>query len=337
MTKLPFGGKAPKPLPWHPLPLMEDYLENLEIEERTPAYVRNVKLGLTHFGIFAQQEGIKHPAEIERPHILRFQAYLNTVTKENGDYLKLGTKQQQMKHLRAWIHWLLDTEVLTHDPWIRIRVGRTTKKPNPLEDDEIAQLFAAHQQQAFSISPFFYHRRETILTLLYGWGLRIHELQGLTVSGMDTRLDWVTAKNKGGGTKVLPYADEMKQITQRWLAQRATRAVPEVDSLLIDQFGNELTTHNLRKIVSELGQRAGVNVNPHRLRDSFGTALLDNDVPVERIMKMMGHTQRSQTLAYARVNDHKIKESHDAVVNPLIKKLLGGLPSDKPTHPADAD
>jgi hypothetical protein len=39
---------------------------------------------------------------------------------------------------------------------------------------------------------------------------------------------------------------------------------------------------------------------------------------------MMGHTQRAQTLAYSRVNDHKIKESHDKVVNPLINKLLGG-------------
>lgn len=326
MPKPLFGGKSPKALTWKPLPMMEDFLENLLIEDCTPGYVRGVKVGLTHFALFAAQEGLTHPADIERTHILRFQAYLAEARKENGEPLTLNYRQQTMKHLRTWIKWLIDTEVLIHNPWIRIRVGRVVKKPKPLEDDEISQLFATHQQQAFSSPPFFYHRRETMLVLLYSWGLRIHELQALTVTGMDMRLDWVTAKNKGGGTKQLPYADEMKTIVQRWLIHRAKHAVPEVDSLLIDRNGQELSTKMIYKVITDLGGRAGMSINPHRLRDSFGTTLMDNDVPVERIMKLMGHTQRSQTLAYARVNDHKIKESHDDVVNPLIKKLLGGLP-----------
>lgn len=334
MSKPLFGGKSPKALPWHPLPLMEDYLENLAADDKTEGYIRTVRIGLTHFGLFAQQEGIKHPAEIERTQIIRFQAYLSTATNEKGDLLSVTYKQQNMKHLRGWINWLKRIEAIEHNPWVGIRVGRVQKKPKPLEDDEIAQLFASHRQGAFSMEPFYFHRRETILTLLYGWGLRVHELQALTVTGMDMRLDFVTAKNKGGTTKPMPYGDAMKQVVQRWLIHRAKHAVPEVDALLIDAQGQELTTHNLRKIITDLGTRAGVTINPHRLRDSFGTALLDNDVPVERIMKMMGHTQRAQTLAYARLNDPKLKESHDAVVNPLIQKLLGGLPDEpNPARP----
>jgi len=99
------------------------------------------------------------------------------------------------------------------------------------------------------------------------------------------------------------------------------------DALFIDRNGGPLTIHSMRKIVTDLGRRAGVDVNPHRFRDSFGTTMLDNDVPVEQIMKMMGHTQRAQTLAYSKVRDHKVKESHDAVMAPLINKLItGGLP-----------
>lgn len=333
MSKPLFGGKSPKALPWHPLPLMEDYLENLAADDRTEGYITTVRVGLTHFGLFAHQEGIKHPAEIERTHIIRFQAYLSTTEDEKGNPLSLSYRQQNMKHVRGWLNWLTRIEAIDHSPWVGIRVGRVQKKPKPLEDDEIAQLFAAHRQGAFSMDPFYFHRRETILTLLYGWGLRVHELQALTVTGMDMRLDFVTAKNKGGTTKPMPYGDAMKQVVQRWLSHRARHAVPEVDALLIDAQGQELTTHNLRKIITDLGARAGVTINPHRLRDSFGTALLDNDVPVERIMKMMGHTQRAQTLAYARLNDPKLKESHDAVVNPLIQKLLGGLPDENPAHP----
>lgn len=321
-----FGGKSPKALPWIPLPYMEEYLDNLAVDEISEGYIKASRVGLKHFAIFADKEGIKHPDEIQRHHILRFQAYLVDVRKQDGDPLSLSYRQQVMKYLRAWISWLLEVEHITQTPWVRIRVGRQAKKPKPLEDDEVFALFDAHRKQAFSISPYFYHRREVILVLLYGWGLRIHELQALTVAGLDMRQDFVTTRNKGGGTKVLPYSDEMKQVVQRWLIHRAKKATPGEDALLIDQQGQPLSTKMIYKIVTDTGTRAGITINPHRLRDSFGTKLLDSDVPVERIMKMMGHTQRAQTMAYARVNDPKLKESHDSVMNPLINQLIGGLP-----------
>ena len=333
MPKPIFGGKSPKPIDWNPLPHMEEWLDNLALEGKSQGYITPVRVALAHFGNFAAAEGIRHPDQIERHHILRFQAYLSDLKKENGEPLAVSYRQQLMKPIRAWINWLLELEYIVHNPWVKIRIGRTAKKPKPLEDDEIAALFDAHRKTAFSISPFFYHRREVILVLLYGWGLRIHELTSLTVENMDMRLEFVTTRNKGGGTKTLPYNDEMKQVVQRWLVHRGGKAIPGEDALLIDNHGKALSNAMVYKIVTELGQRAGVAINPHRLRDSFGTKLLENDVPVERIMKMMGHTQRSQTLAYARVADKTLKSSHDYVMGPLINQLTGGRIDDDSSHP----
>lgn len=318
-----FGGKAPEALAWHPLPFMQEYLDNLEVDGRAATYLRSVKLGLTRFAIFLEGEKIKHPGEITRSHILRYQAHLSAL-ENAGQPLSVSYRQQMMKYARGWINWLLEVEHIDTNPWIRIRVGRVTKKPKPLEDDEVDALFAYHRQQAFAIPPFYYHRREVILVLLLGWGLRIHELRSLTVTKLDMRLDWIVVRNKGGGEKVLPWADEMKQVVQRYLNHRAKFAQAGEDALLIDQRGNALSEDMVRRIVTECGQHAGVDINPHRLRDTCGTTLLDNDVPIERIMKILGHTQRSQTLAYSRVNEPKVKESHDAVMNPLFQRLLGG-------------
>jgi len=324
-----FGGKSPAALPWNPLPHMEEWLDNLAAEEVSLGYIKPAKVGLAHFATFCAGENISHPDEITRHHILRFQTYLTTITKQSGEPLSLGYRRQLLKYVRNWINWLRGVDHIETNPWVRIKVGRVDKKPKPLEDDEIALLFSTHKQQAFSITPFYYHRREAMLVLLYGWGLRLHELQSLTVAAMDMRLDYVTVRNKSrqgsaNSTKVLPYGEELKHVVERWLRLRATKATVGEDALFIDSTGRPLGAHMMRKIITDLGRRAGVPINPHRLRDSFGTTMLDNDVPVEQIMKMMGHTQRSQTLAYARVNDHKIKASHDQVVNPLINKLLGG-------------
>ena len=210
-----FGGKAPEALPWNPLPHMLEYLDNLEVDGRSKKYLRSVKLGLTRFAIFLEDEKVQHPAEINRAMILRYQAHLTTLVGPDGEPLKVTYRQQMMKYARGWINWLHEVEYIESNPWIRIRVGRVAKKPKPLEPAEIEQLFAHHRQQAFAIPPFYYHRRETILVLLLGWGLRIHELRDLTVTKLDMRLEWVVVRNKGGGEKVLPWADEMKQVVGR--------------------------------------------------------------------------------------------------------------------------
>lgn len=324
-----FGGKSPKALPWQPLPHMDEWLEEKRTEEVSDDYIRMAKVGLSHFSTFAAQEGIRHPDEISRHHLLRFQAYLTTLRKENGDPLALSYRQQLMKYLRNWVNWLAEVEHIETNPWVRVRVGTTAKKPKPLEEEEIALLFATHRKQAFTLTPFHYHRREVILVLLYGWGLRLNELASLSVSAMDMRLDYVTVRNKSrkgakNSEKTLPYADELKAVVGRYLRIRAQHAVIGDDALVIDSNGKQLSTHMMRHIISELGKRAGVTINPHRLRDTFGTTMLDNDVDVEKIMKMMGHTTREQTMAYSRVNDHKVAEAHGAVMNPLLHRLLGG-------------
>lgn len=316
----------PPSLPWNPLPYMDEYLEDLEANDRNPDYRSAVKVGLSHFSRHCKAEGIRHPGELDRMNILRFQIYLGELMTSNRTKphpFKDSSKLQLMRYLRGWIRWMLAVGYLHEDPWVHIKLGQVRKVPRPLEEDEIAQLFETHRTQAFSLHPFYYHRREVVLVLLYGWGLRVHELAAVNVANMDARLDFVTVINKGGSTKTMPYGDSMKKVVMRYLTHRSKHAVVGEDALLIDRQGKRLSLDMIYQIVVELGRRAQVTINPHRLRDTFGTTMLDQDVPVERLMVMMGHTKRSTTLGYARVGDKSVKREHDRVINPLIDQLIG--------------
>jgi site-specific recombinase XerD len=300
-------------------------LLNLAANDTNKDYISSARTTLARFSLWAHSEGIRHPDQLTRSHILMFQQHLSeTVNLNNGEPLKTSYKQQVMKNLRTWIGWLTEIGYIQTSPWVRIRIGRTTKKPKPLETEDIAALFDTHRSQAFSITPFMYHRREVIIVILFGWGLRIHELASLNLAQMDMRTDWVTVPNKGGSTKRLPYGTEMKSVIQRYVSHRAKYAVVGEDALLIDQYGKRLSIQMIRQIITQLGFRANVSINPHRFRDTFGTTMLDYDVEVEKIMAMMGHTQRAQTMAYSRLNDPKVKESYDRVMNPLIQALTSG-------------
>lgn len=303
-----------------PLMYMDEYLEQLTVEGKNADYVRTVRNGLAHFADFARTENVMHPEEITRSHLIRYQGHVNQRVTD-----KVWSKSysiEVLKKTRAWLNWMVVVGYLQSSPWVAIKVGVTTKQPKPLSDDDVELLFEAHRRDAFQMDPFLFHRREVILCLLYAWGLRIHELEAINVSNMDMRLDMVTVRNKGGGTKREPYTNEIKRIVARWTRVRMKYAVTGEDALLINTQGGRLAKEQIREIVTELGRKVGVQINPHRLRDTCGTHLLDSDVPAERVQKILGHTNLRQTLAYSRVNDHKVHESLSDAMDPRLLSLF---------------
>jgi integrase/recombinase XerC len=162
-----------------------------------------------------------------------------------------------------------------------------------------------------------------VLCLLFGWGLRTKELATLNVTNMDVRLDFVTAYNKGGGTKNLPYSPEMKKVFQRYAGARTRYAQPGEDALIITQAGERMTREQISKMMSALGERAGIDMNAHMLRDTAATTMLDGDIPVEQIAAILGHRSTKQTLRYAKVRNHKVAESHRRVMDNQLRVLFG--------------
>lgn len=303
--------------PWKPLAFMDEFIEQLRAEGKSKDYIRCMENALNKFAAFLRGEGVEHPEEISRMHLVRYQGNVN------GDpNLAPLTRIQRMKYLRTWLNWCEEIGHIDNNPWIRIKLADIPKQPKPLTDEEVDLLFEAHRRSAFSVSPFAFHRSEAILTLLYAWGLRIHELCGLNLANVDAQLDFVQTKNKGGGTKNLPYSPEIKRIMQRYLAVRGKHAKPGEDALFISTTGERLGTADVRRIVTDLGKMAGLSINPHRLRDTCGTHLLDSDVPVERVQRILGHKRLQQTLSYARVNDKKVAESHIEAMDPRLSRLF---------------
>lgn len=304
-------------VPWKPLPRMQEYLDELSSQLRAEDYIRKIKSSLGYFAAFARQEGVRTEEEIERAHIIQFQSWVN----DQGWSHSYG--HQLMAYLRGWLNWLEDVGYVEDNPWRRIRLKSYTKQPKPVDEDELALLFETHRKQAFAMPAFFWHRREVCLTLLYGWGLRIHELVNLNCTQMDMRQDFVTLRQKGGRNKNLPYTTPIKDTVGRYLRSRSQYLKPGEDALLIDQQGRPISIETVRKVVTDLGKAAGVDVNPHRLRDSFGTDAINSDMPVERISKIMGHTNLKQTLAYSDINNRSLFESHDTAMSPRLNRLLG--------------
>ena len=67
--------------------------------------------------------------------------------------------------------------------------------------------------------------------------------------------------------------------------------------------GKQLSTDRARRMMKEVTREAGIKLRltPHVLRHSFATHMYTNDVPVEAIEAMLGHTTTDETSIYIHV------------------------------------
>lgn len=318
-----FGGKGPSKYEWTPLPWMEQYLTHLA-ESKSEDYSKVASYGLIHFARFCEQEDVRHPTEIERKHLHRFERYLEGVISFKGKPLSMTTRISTLRYARSWVTWLFREGHIDSDPWILLKIASPPKrKRQPLHNEELIRVFEAHKQHAFVVTPFFYHRREVILALLVGWGLRLSELTSLTVTAMDMRLNEVMVRRAGGDMKKMPYSDEMKAIIQRWLRVRGARSRRGEDALLIDRDGYPLSEAMIANILKELGSKAGVALTPKRFRETYGKTLA-NAIETEVLMKMLGITTKQYARSYSADYDAKTMEAQKLVIDPLLGEFLGG-------------
>jgi site-specific recombinase XerD len=311
-------------IPWLPLPHMEEFI--LEVENLTTSgNAERTYIGLARFAGFLHNEypEVKQVDQIKRIYLLEF---FDRMINEYG--LKAATLYNAQVRIRSWLKWLVDLGYLEKSPWIRIKSVHSVKKPNPVPEEDLEAMFATHRRDALRLEPFIYHRRDVILVFLYGLGLRITELERIDMDDIAAaeKSGVIVTYNKGYKTKTLPYPDFIRDAVRRYLPHRARYVGPNSqNALLLTTHKTRLDTGGIRYPIDQLGIAAGVDINPHRLRDTYGTQLLNNGMALEQVMKLMGHATTTQTLTYAQVEDRTLVKSYESAMNPRMRRLSGAI------------
>lgn len=149
--------------------------------------------------------------------------------------------------------------------------------------------------------------RAIILTLL-DTGVRASELAGMKFGDMNLNTNSIRVRGKGPGRDA---KERLVYIGKRTGQSIWKALVPRMNDMheddLIFMVGPKddlrpLTRQHLLKLVSRLGERAGVkNVHPHRFRHTFAINYLRNGGGEFTLCALLGHTDLEMTRRYARI------------------------------------
>jgi integrase/recombinase XerD len=209
-------------------------------------------------------------------------------------------------------------ELRDDDPTSDVEMPRVPRGlPKALTEDEVSRLLAVIDgTDALAV------RDRALVELLYGTGLRISELCGLSLSDIDLRDCLLRAFGKGSKERVVPIgrmavaaleayfgpAGRPLLEPERWKSRRDREAV------FLNPRGGRLSRQGAWGVVRKYGTIAGVGakLTPHVLRHSCATHMLDHGADLRSVQELLGHASISTTQIYTMVSTERLWQVYDA-------------------------
>jgi integrase/recombinase XerD len=189
--------------------------------------------------------------------------------------------------------------------------------PKPLDESEVTSLLDA----VVGAAPV--HRRDrAILELLYGTGMRISELCGLSLGDLDVDGGLARVFGKGAKERIVPLGRPSRAAVADWLGPNGRPAlVPhrwarrdDAEAVFLNQRGGRLSRQGAWTIVRAYGDRVGLagRLSPHVLRHSCATHMLDHGADIRVVQELLGHASISTTQVYTKVSTERLRAVYDA-------------------------
>jgi integrase/recombinase XerC len=143
--------------------------------------------------------------------------------------------------------------------------------------------------------------------MLYGTGMRVSELVSLTLGSVGES-DFVRVTGKGDKERTLPIGGAARRSLERYveLSRPLLETDESGDALWLGVRGAPLGQRGIRRIVG-----ARVGTNPHALRHSYATHLLENGADLRSVQELLGHTELATTQIYTAVTRKHMTETYE--------------------------
>lgn len=119
---------------------------------------------------------------------------------------------------------------------------------------------------------------------------------------------------KGGRDRSVFVSPQSELALREYIHQRP---VVVSDFVFLSYQGKGLSTTAIHKRLVIYREIAKVSLTAHQLRHSFANLLLEADVPVTTIQKLLGHRWLDTTQSYVQANDHDVAEDYYAACETL--------------------
>ncbi len=282
---------------------IESFIKYLATERNVSAHTLEAyRTDLEQFREFVSKErGCDTTADaVDHILIRRYLALLHRSHRKSSIGRKLAA-------IRALFKYLLRQGRIAKNPAELVATPKKEKRvPFHLTIDEVTALVEAPKGAEILLL-----RDRAILETLYSCGVRVSELTGLDVGGIDLNEGLVRVTGKGDKERIVPLGSRAGEAIAAYLAARGNPAAAA--PLLLNARGGRLTSRSVGRIVDKYILKLATikKISPHTLRHTFATHLLEGGADLRAIQELLGHASLSTTQKYTHVSIDRLMEVYD--------------------------
>ena len=280
---------------------LDPFLSHLEVVRHlSPHTISSYKRDLTAFFTFLKE---KHDSGEEvRDHDIR-----GFVAQERRRDLSARSIQRALSSIRSFFNYLLDEEVVETNPAANISSPKSTQLlPKALDTDLVKRLLDFKPQADIEI------RDKAMVELLYSSGLRLSELCSLNMDSISVRERSCRVVGKGNKTRDLPVGEKAIQSLRDWLLVRKNISGDSNKALFLNKNGKRISTRSVQLRLERLSKKRGLPmVNPHMLRHSFASHILESSGDLRAVQEMLGHSDIGTTQIYTKLDFQHLSKVYD--------------------------
>lgn len=263
--------------------------------------IRAYKIDLSQYGVFSN--------ELSKQALWDYIEYLNKKYKPKTAKRKLAT-------LKAFIHFLLLQDLIDFNPFDKLEttIKEPLLLPKTIPLGVIAKLISfAYQQIVFAKSDYQIRcavRNTAILELLFATGARVAEICTLRSGNVDLIGNSVKFYGKGSKERIIPIENFAVLGILRKYHSLFEKEISVSGYFFVNKLGGRMTEQSVRNMINSYCKLCGIemHITPHMFRHSFATLLLEEDVDIRYIQRMLGHSSITTTQIYTHVTSAKQKE-----------------------------
>ncbi len=213
---------------------------------------------------------------------------------------------RKLATLKSFYKYLLREQIVENNPALLVTIPKVRKKlPTFVQEEQLNQLLDLGMFQ----SDFEGHRDKTIISILYGTGIRLSELKGLVLTHVDLEGFTVKVLGKRNKERIVPFPKEVSKIIKDYLEIREGIG-GNSDFLLLTSKGEQVYDKLIYRVVNKYLAMVTTMAkkSPHVLRHSFATHLLNHGADLNAVKELLGHANLSATQVYTHTTFEKLKE-----------------------------
>jgi integrase/recombinase XerD len=230
---------------------------------------------------------------------------------------KPKTVKRKIASLKAFSNYLVYEEIVDKNPFAKIRTSFKEPfiLPRTIPFEIIQKLLSYVYAQLENLKLTVNRRKEVIrdlavLELLFATGARVSEICNLRSSNIDLINRFVKIYGKGSRERIIQIenADVLQALGKYYLSFNDD--INDTGYFFINRLHNHLSEQSVRFMINKYVKRIGYgnHVTPHMFRHSFATLLLEEEVDIRYIQKILGHSSITTTEIYTHVSSVKQKE-----------------------------